>query len=116
MKILKELLWRTLLETICWLHAPSIQKDIVRACSIETINVIIRDVSDALFFVLIDESRDAFMKEQMVVVLWYVDKNGSVIERFIFLKHVTRTTAISHKEALDKLFFKHGLSISRLRG
>ncbi|KAH9751300.1 TTF-type domain-containing protein [Citrus sinensis] len=98
------------------LTAPSIQKDIVRACSIETTNAIIRDVGDALFSVLVDESRDASMKEQMAVVLRYVDKNGSVIERFIGLKHVTSTTAISLKEALDQLFSKHGLSISRLRG
>ncbi|KAH9792980.1 TTF-type domain-containing protein [Citrus sinensis] len=98
------------------LIAPSIQKDIVRACSIETTNAIIRDVGDALFSVLIDESRDASMKEQMAVVLQYVDKNGSVIECFIGLKHVTSTTAISLKEALDQLFSKHGLSISRLRG
>ncbi|KAH9688484.1 TTF-type domain-containing protein [Citrus sinensis] len=88
-------------------------KNIVRACSIETTNAI-RDVSDALFFVLIDESHDASMKEQMAVVLRYVDKNGSVIERFIGLKHVTRTNAISLKEALDQLFSKHELSISRL--
>ncbi|ESR41960.1 hypothetical protein CICLE_v10013753mg [Citrus x clementina] len=98
------------------LTAPSIQKDIVRACSIETTNAIIRDIGDALFSVLIDESRDASMKEQMAVVLRYVDKNGSVIERFIGLKHITSTTAISLKEALDQLFSKHGLSISRLRG
>ena len=52
----------------------------------------------------------------MAVVLRYVDKNGFVIERFIGLKHVTSTTAISLKEALDQLFSKHGLSISRLRG
>ncbi|KAH9752532.1 hypothetical protein KPL71_014733 [Citrus sinensis] len=98
------------------LTAPSIQKDIVRACSIETTNAIFRDVGDALFYVLIDESRDASMKEQMSVVLRYVDKNEFVIERFIGLKHVTSTTAISLKEALDQLFSKHGLSISRLRG
>ena len=52
----------------------------------------------------------------MAVVLRYVDKNGSVIERFIGLKHVTCTTVISLKEALDQLFSKHELSISRLRG
>ena len=98
------------------LTAPSIQKDIVRACSIETTNAIIRDVSDALFYILIDESRDASMKEQMSVVLRYVDKNAYVIECFIGLKHVTSTTVISLKEALDQLFSKHGLSISRLRG
>ncbi|KDO39312.1 hypothetical protein CISIN_1g046910mg [Citrus sinensis] len=49
------------------LIAPSIQKDIVRACSIETTNAIIRDVDDALVYVLIDESRDASMKEQIAI-------------------------------------------------
>ncbi|ESR50625.1 hypothetical protein CICLE_v10033313mg [Citrus x clementina] len=73
---------------------------IIRACSIEVTNAIIRDVSDALFYVLIDESH----------------KNKSVIERFIGLKHVTSTTTISLKEAFDQLFSKHGLSIFRLRG
>ncbi|KDO42614.1 hypothetical protein CISIN_1g044298mg, partial [Citrus sinensis] len=52
----------------------------------------------------------------IVVVLRYVDKNRSVIERFIGLKHVTSTTSISLKEAFDQLFSKHGLSISRLCG
>ncbi|KDO50074.1 hypothetical protein CISIN_1g047520mg [Citrus sinensis] len=51
----------------------------------------------------------------MVVALRYADKNGYVFERFIGFKHVTCTTAISLKEALDQLFSKYGLSISRLR-
>ncbi|ESR42138.1 hypothetical protein CICLE_v10013362mg [Citrus x clementina] len=75
-----------------------------------------KDVGDALFFVLIDESYDVSMKEHMVVALRFVDKNISVFERFIGLKHVTSTTAILLKEALDQLFSKHGLSISRLHG
>ena len=96
------------------LIALSIQKDLVRVCSIEITNVIIRDVGDALFSILIDESRDASTKEQMVVALRYADKNGYVFERFIGFKHVTCTTTISLKEALDQLFSKYGLSISRL--
>ncbi|KDO37684.1 hypothetical protein CISIN_1g0471861mg, partial [Citrus sinensis] len=91
------------------LIAPSIQKDIVRACFIETTNVIIKDVGDALFSILIDESCDAFMKEHMAITLRYVDKNGSVFERFIGFKHVTITNAILLKEPFDQLFSKYGL-------
>ncbi|XP_062085563.1 uncharacterized protein LOC133791659 [Humulus lupulus] len=54
--------------------------------------------------------------EQMVVMFRYVDKRGCVIERFIGIEHVPNTTAISLKIAIDKLFSKHGLSISKLRG
>ena len=49
-----------------------IQEDIVKAVIIEIINVII-DLGDALFLILINESRDLSSKEQMVVVLHYVD-------------------------------------------
>ncbi|KAK1352782.1 zinc finger MYM-type protein 1-like [Heracleum sosnowskyi] len=50
------------------LISPDIQKDIVNAAAIETINVIIKDIGDSLFSVLVDESRDISMKEQMAVV------------------------------------------------
>jgi len=41
--------------------------------------VIIKDLGDSLFSILIDESRDISIKEQMVVVLRYVDNNGHII-------------------------------------
>ncbi|KAF8388536.1 hypothetical protein HHK36_027211 [Tetracentron sinense] len=82
----------------------------------ETTNAIINEVGDSLFSILIDESRDISIKEQMVVVLRYVDKRGYVIERFLCIVHVTETTAISLKAAVDEIFSKHGLSITRLRG
>ncbi|XP_062089083.1 uncharacterized protein LOC133795647 [Humulus lupulus] len=98
------------------LTSPKIQKDIVNACAMETINVIIRDIGDVVFSILVDESRDVSIKEQMVVMFRYVDKRGCVIERFIGIEHVPNTTTISLKIAIDKLFSKHGLSISKLRG
>ena len=52
----------------------------------------------------------------MVVFLHYVDKNSYVAECFVGIEHVTSTTSISLKEALDRLFYRHGLSMSRLRG
>ncbi|XP_074323473.1 uncharacterized protein LOC141660387 [Apium graveolens] len=98
------------------LISPEIQKDFVNAAATETINLIVKDIGGSLFSVLIDESRDISMKEHMAVVLCYVDKSGCIIERFLGLEHVASTTAISLKAAIDKLFSKHGLSISRLRG
>ncbi|XP_048431702.1 zinc finger MYM-type protein 1-like [Pyrus x bretschneideri] len=71
---------------------------------------------DAFFSVLVDESRDISVKEQMAVVLRYVNTNGQVVERFVGIKHVPNTTAFSLKEAIDQLFSINGLSISRLHG
>ncbi|KAJ0978475.1 hypothetical protein J5N97_013949 [Dioscorea zingiberensis] len=98
------------------LISSDIQKDIINAAATETINVIVKDIGDALFSILVDESRDVSMKEQMAVVLRYVDKKGCVIERFVGIEHVTSTMAISLKAAIDRLFSRYGLSIARLRG
>ncbi|KAL5557496.1 hypothetical protein UlMin_039732 [Ulmus minor] len=98
------------------LTSPDIQKDIVSAAAAETIDVIIKDIGDSLFSVLVDESRDISVKEQMAVVLRYVDKKGQVIERFVGIEHVANTTAPSLKAAIDKLFSRYGLSLCRLRG
>ena len=62
------------------LVAPKIQKDIVRAAASETTKVIIDDLGDDLFAVLVDEARDISVKEQMAVCLWYVNKEGIIIE------------------------------------
>ncbi|GMP47764.1 hypothetical protein CsSME_00015351 [Camellia sinensis var. sinensis] len=52
----------------------------------------------------------------MAVVIRYVDKKGQVIERFLGIEHVANTNALSLKQAIENLFFRLGLSISRLRG
>ena len=96
--------------------SSDIQKDITQATTEEITNVIIKDLGDSLFSILIDESRDISIKEQMVVVLWYIDINGHIIERFLGIQHVWDTTASSLKAAIEALFSKHGLSISRLCG
>ncbi|PIA41989.1 hypothetical protein AQUCO_02100076v1 [Aquilegia coerulea] len=98
------------------LTSPDIQKDMVNACAVETMIVILKDLGNALFAILIDEARDVSIKEQMVVVLRYVDKSGCVIERFFGVVHVNDTSAISLKKAIEEFFSKHGLSITRLRG
>ncbi|XP_022847568.1 uncharacterized protein LOC111370097 [Olea europaea var. sylvestris] len=100
----------------CKLTSTDVQKDIVNACAIETINVIIKDVGDSLFSILVDESRDVSMKEQISIVLHYVDNSRHVNECFIGIEHVTSTTNLSLKAAIDKVFSRYNLSMSRLRG
>ncbi|RWR76337.1 zinc finger MYM-type protein 1-like protein [Cinnamomum micranthum f. kanehirae] len=98
------------------LTSPKIQKDIVNAAFVETTQAIISELGDTPFALLVDESRDISMKEQMAVVLRYVNERGCVIERFLLVEYVTNTTAQSLKAAIDAIFSKHGLSITSLRG
>ena len=96
------------------LTSIDIQNDIVNAFAVETINGINNDIGDALFSILVDESGDILMKEQMAVILRYMNKRGQIVERFIGIEHVTNTRALSLKAAIDNLFSRHGLNISRL--
>ncbi|XP_070667884.1 uncharacterized protein [Malus domestica] len=98
------------------LLAPSIQKEIVNSCALETLDAIMDGLKDRFFSILVDEARDVSVKEQMAMVLRYVDDNGHVIERFVGIQHVTDTTSSSLKDAIDTLFSRYSLSISKLRG
>ena len=51
----------------------------------------------------------------MTVVIRYIDNNRHLIERFLGIQHVSDTTASSLKAAIEALFSKHGVTISRLR-
>jgi aspartate-semialdehyde dehydrogenase len=68
------------------------------------------------FSVMIDEARDVSTKEQMMVVIQYVNKRACIVKRFLGIVHVFETTTITLMMALEDLFEKHGLALSRLCG
>ncbi|XP_048432770.1 zinc finger MYM-type protein 1-like [Pyrus x bretschneideri] len=96
--------------------SSDIQKDLIHACAIETINPITKDMEGTFFSLLVDGSHDASTKEQMAVVLCYVNKKGEAIEMFLGVKHVSSTTSSSLEEAIERLFATTNLSMSMLRG
>ncbi|KAH7663595.1 Ribonuclease H-like protein [Dioscorea alata] len=104
------------LEMLNWYGTEVESKELVRACAEETTRAIIDEIGDNHFSILLDESRDKSIKEQMAVIVRFVNKQGQVIERFLAVEHVVDTSALSLKTALDGLFARCGLSISRLRG
>ncbi|WVZ54214.1 hypothetical protein U9M48_005050 [Paspalum notatum var. saurae] len=63
-----------------------------------------------------DEACDASIKEQMALIVRYVDVKGKVIERFLGIKNVADTTLSALKQALDGMFARYGLSMTRVRG
>ncbi|KAG2628472.1 hypothetical protein PVAP13_3KG389954 [Panicum virgatum] len=62
------------------------------------------------------EELDVSCKEQMAVVLRYVDKCGIVKERFVGLVHVSETTSSHLKSSIDSLLAKIKLSLKQYRG
>ena len=55
-------------------------------------------------------------KEQLAIALCFVDKLGHVNERFLGITHVNNTSTVTLKSAIDEVFNKRSLSISRLQG
>ena len=104
---INEVLQKTLKN--CKLTHHEIQKDIVNAVARETSKAIIKDLDNELFSISVDESRDISVKEQMAIVLRYVNKKG-----FLIIVHVASTTALSLKYAVESLLCKHNLSLSKL--
>ena len=64
----------------CKLTHPDIQNDIVNAIAHETSKAIIKDLDNGFFSILVDEPRDILVKEQMALVLRYVNKEGIIIK------------------------------------
>ncbi|WVZ79851.1 hypothetical protein U9M48_027380 [Paspalum notatum var. saurae] len=100
----------------CQMLSHHIQKDLTKACAGEVMAVIMDEICGKKFSILIDESRDVSIKEQMAVILRFVNDEGKVLERFLGLQHIERCTAIALKEALVSMISSHKLSISMLRG
>ncbi|XP_042002560.1 zinc finger MYM-type protein 1-like [Salvia splendens] len=96
--------------------SPSVQKDMANACAVETTLDILGELGDKHFSILVDESRDCSTKEQMAIVIRFVNKDGQIIEMFLALVHVKKTSSVCLKEAIDFVFAKFKLSLSRLRG
>ncbi|XP_060211871.1 uncharacterized protein LOC132639445 [Lycium barbarum] len=111
-------------EKVILQHAPkidmmicsTIQKDIVDSCDKETIKAIIKDLDGDYFGILVDESKDISHKEQMALVLRYIDKSGELIECFLGIVHVSDTSARSLRKAIYSLLENHSLCLSKLRG
>jgi hypothetical protein len=93
--------------------ALHIQRDIANAATSKTLDAILKDLGDSSFTILIDESRDMSIKEQLTNILYYVNKRGHMIEYFLSITHVRYTTTIKLK-TIDSVLIKHNLSISRL--
>ncbi|XP_015164124.1 uncharacterized protein [Solanum tuberosum] len=95
---------------------PTIQKDIVEACAKETTKAIIEDLDGDYFGILVDESKDVSHKEQMALILRYVNKSGMVIERFLgnmkrdcpyYLDRFTAENLLSKIHEFEFVFMLH---------
>ncbi|XP_048501318.1 uncharacterized protein LOC125497702 [Beta vulgaris subsp. vulgaris] len=96
--------------------APSIQKQILHVFAKKVQNEIRKEIGDSKFCIIIDESRDVSKREQMAIVIRFVNKDGIVQERFLDLVHVKDTSSRTLKDEITTVLFNHELNIKDLRG
>ena len=63
---------------------------------------------------MVDEEKDASNKEQMEIVLRFIDVQGFLQERFFEIVHVKDTTSLTLKKKISKVITRHNLHIRDL--
>ncbi|XP_058734230.1 uncharacterized protein LOC131605961 [Vicia villosa] len=79
----------------------------------------IRDeIGDSKFCILVDGARDESQKEQMAVILRFVDKEGFIQERMFDIVHVkdSNLQSLALKEEICDVLSRYNLDVSNIRG
>ena len=74
------------------------------------------EIGTSKFCIMVDEARDESKKEQMAIVIRFVNKEGLIKERFLDLVHVKDTTAVTLKNSICAVLTANSLSIEDIRG
>ncbi|XP_023753024.1 uncharacterized protein LOC111901409 [Lactuca sativa] len=93
-----------------------IQKEILSIIAIKVRKHIRSEVGDSYFCVMVDESRDGSKKEQMAIVLRFVDAEGIIRERFLDLVHVRDTLSLTLKTNMWRQLLHYQFDVSKIRG
>ncbi|KAL6619567.1 hypothetical protein ACP70R_034706 [Stipagrostis hirtigluma subsp. patula] len=96
--------------------SPDIQKQILNIIATNAQISIRREIGDAKFCLVVDEARDESEREQMAVVVRFVDTGGFIRERFLDLIHVPNTTAATLKENICTVLSDQCLDVQNIRG
>ena len=93
-----------------------IQKEILKLFARKVQRQIREEIGTAKFCIMVDEARDESKKEQMALVVRFVNKEGYIKERFLDIIHVSDTTALTLKEAICVVLAYNNFSIRDIRG
>ena len=77
---------------------------------------IVEELGDDYYAILADESSDVSHKEQLALCLRFVDKLGRPRAHFLGVVHVSDTTSLSLKKAIETLLVDHHLAVTQIRG
>ncbi|GKE23214.1 zinc finger MYM-type protein 1-like protein, partial [Tanacetum coccineum] len=96
--------------------AKDIQKESLQMFAMEVQEAIRDEIGTAKFCLIVDESQDESKKEQMAIVVRFVDRNGYIKERFLDLVHVKDTNAPTLKNDILSSLYHLKLYVQDIRG
>ncbi|KAH1073882.1 hypothetical protein J1N35_026210 [Gossypium stocksii] len=96
--------------------SSTIQKEILQIYASRVRNVIREEIGDRKFSIIVDEARDESKKEQMAIILRFVDEQGQVKERFFDIVHVKDTASLTLKNVIFNVLLQHSFDIQNIRG
>ncbi|XP_042423135.1 zinc finger MYM-type protein 1-like [Zingiber officinale] len=96
--------------------SPEIQREILKIIADIVRDKIRAEIGEAKFCILVDEAIDESSKEQMAIILRYVDRDGFIRERFFEVVHVENTSALTLKKEICNVFNQYNLLTENLRG
>ncbi|KAM5580830.1 hypothetical protein ABKV19_010172 [Rosa sericea] len=96
--------------------SPSIQKQLLNILGNKVRNKIREEVGDSKYCILVDEAVDTSSKEQMAIILRFVDCQGIIRERFFKIVSVPDTTSQTLKDEISKVLTMYNLQVRNMRG
>ncbi|CAN1163920.1 Zinc finger MYM-type protein 1 [Linum perenne] len=96
--------------------SPDIQKEILAIMANRVRWQIHEEVGDAYFSILVDEAQDASGREQMALILRFVNSAGILTERFFAIKGVSETSSETLKQVICDVLSQYNLQVEKLRG
>jgi hypothetical protein len=96
--------------------SPDIQNEILSILTLKVKKHIPEEIGDAKFSIIIDETCDVSKREQMAIVLRFIDAEGVLPERFFDLIHVKNTKSLTLKAEISYALSIHGFDLQNLQG
>jgi hypothetical protein len=96
--------------------AHSVQQEILDLLSRKVQKSIREEIGNSKFCIMVDEARDESKKEQMALVLRFVNNEGIIMERFLDVVHVSDTAALTLKQSIYAILADNNLNVQDIRG
>ncbi|XP_073015697.1 uncharacterized protein [Primulina eburnea] len=106
------MLLSTSIEAVRWLNS----EEILNIMANRVRQMVREEVGDKYFCILVDEARDISKREQMAIILSFVNNHGILTEKIFAIKSVSDTTSINLKNEISNVLVHHDLHVKKIRG